>query len=65
MVDKTTYKRLLPSGSVPGKLYGLAKVHKVDCPLRPVNCMIVTPEYKMAKFVDDVIKPHAPNRKFN
>ena len=61
VVDKTTYKRLLPSGSVPGKLYGLAKVHKVDCPLRPVNCMIGTPEYKMAKFVDDVIKPHVPN----
>ena len=60
VVDKRTYQKLLPTGSVPGKLYGLAKVHKSNCPLRPVNCMIGTPEYAMAKFVDDVIKPYIP-----
>ena len=60
VVDNSTYKRLLPTGSVPGKLYGLAKVHKTGCPLRPVNCMIGTPEYETAKFVDDLIKPYIP-----
>ena len=60
-VDSGTYKWLTPTGSAPGKLYGLAKVHKKDCPLRPVNCMIGTPEYQMAKFIDSKIKPYIPS----
>ena len=61
VVDKDIFKKLIPSGAVPGKLYGLAKVHKLNCPLRPVNCMIGTPEYKLAKFLDAKIKPHIPS----
>ena len=55
------YTKLIPSGSKPGKLYGMAKVHKSDVPLRPVISMIGTPEYKLAKFLDDLIKPHIPD----
>ena len=61
LVDSSIYSTLLPTGSIPGKLYGLAKVHKKNCPLRPVNCMIGTPEYELAKFIDGVIKPYIPN----
>ena len=43
------YAALIPSGSKPGKLYGLAKVHKDNTPLRPVVSMVGTPEYKLAK----------------
>ena len=46
------YTTLIPSGSKPGKLYGLAKVHKDNTPLRPVVSMVGTPEYKLAKYLD-------------
>ena len=36
-------------------------MHKSDVPLRPVISMIGTPEYKLAKFLDDLIKPHIPD----
>ena len=53
--------RLIPAGSVPGKLYGLIKVHKQDNPAKLVVSMIKTPEYKLAKFLDSIIKPHVLN----
>ena len=50
-------QRLLPTGFTPGKLYGLIKVHKEDNPARPVISMVGSPEYKLAKFLDTIIKP--------
>ena len=55
------YTTLIPSGSKPGKLYGLAKVHKDNTPLRPIVSMVGTPEYKLAKYLDNLIKPQIPN----
>ncbi len=54
-------KSLMPTGSGPGRLYGMAKVHKPDCPLRPVNSMIGTAEYKLAKWLDNLLKEHIPD----
>ena len=54
-------KQLMPTGSGPGRLYGKAKVHKAGCPLRPVNSMLGTAEYNLAKWLDDIIKLHIPN----
>ena len=51
-------QHLLPTGSTPGKLYGLRKVHKEDNPARPVISMVGSPEYKLAKFLDTIIKPY-------
>ena len=50
-------RHLLPTGSTPGKLYGLIKAHKEDNPARPVISMVGSPEYKLAKFLDTIIKP--------
>ena len=61
-VDKEVYDKLLPSGSVPGKLYGTAKVHKNNTPIRPVNSMIGTSAYELAKWLDAYIKPNMPNQ---
>ena len=55
-------KKLSLPGTAPGKLYGMAKVHKTDTPLRPVCSMVGTPEYDLAKFLDNIIKPYMPNR---
>ena len=49
---------MTPSGSQPGKLYGLCKVHKAGHPMRPVISMIGTAEYKLAKYLDGFIKPN-------
>ena len=51
-----------PSGSQPGKLYGLCKAHKQGMPLRPVVSMLNTAEYNLAKFLDGIIKPHLPTQ---
>ena len=61
-ISKEEYDKLNPSGSQPGKLYGLCKAHKTGMPLRPVVSMIGTAEYKLSKFLDDMIKPHIPSR---
>ena len=60
-VDHKTYTTLHPSGSGPGKLYGLCKVHKDGYPMRPVVSMIGTAEYQLAKYLDEWIKPHIPS----
>ena len=59
--DEQIISRMTP-GSSPGKLYGLIKVHKENNPVRPVCKMINTPEHCLAKFLDDLIKPHIPNQ---
>ena len=38
-IDKTLYDKLVPHGSQPARLYGLAKVHKSNTPVRPVLSM--------------------------
>ena len=53
---------LLPTGSTPGKLYGLIKVHKEDNPARPVISMVGSTEYKLAKFLDTIIKPYISHK---
>ena len=60
-IEKINFKTLVPSGSLPGKLYGLCKVHKEGFPLRPVISMIGSAEYMLAKYLDKLIQPHIPN----
>ena len=55
------FEKLIPVGSKPGKLYGMAKVHKNQVPLRPVVSMVGTPEYNLAKYPDKLIKPFIPD----
>ena len=57
----TVYQKLITSGSQPRKLYGIAKVHKANVPRRPVVSIVGTPEYKLAKYLDNLIKPQIPD----
>ena len=57
IVDDQTYWRIYPKGSQPGKLYGTAKNHKDNCPLRPVLSAVNTPEYALAKWLEGKLKP--------
>ena len=54
----------MPSGSHIGKQYGIAKVHEANVLLRPVVSMVRTPEYKLAKYLDNLIKPQNPDTYF-
>ena len=60
-VDLDIYKSILPTGCRPGAIYGLAKVHKQDIPLRPVISMLNTPQYGLAKYLHSVIQPCIPS----
>ena len=40
-ISELVYNKLFPSGSRPGILYGLPKVHKAGVPLRPVILNLV------------------------
>ena len=51
------YRDLFPSGSTPGILYGLPKVHKENCPARPILSAIATYNYKLAKFLVPLLQP--------
>ena len=53
---------IFPNGCRPGVLYGLAKVHKQNCPLRPVVSMIGTPQYSLAKYLHGIINPAIPSQ---
>ena len=59
-ISEEDRKGLPPVGSQPGKLYGLCKVHKNGFPMRPIVSNINTPEYNLAKYLDNYIKPNIP-----
>ena len=55
-----TFSNFVPSGSQPGKIYGLAKVHMECTPLRTVVSMIRTAEYNLAKYLVKIINDVIP-----
>ena len=55
-----TFSNLVPSGSQPSKIYGLAKAHKESTPLRPVMSMSRTAEYNLAKYLVKIINDVMP-----
>ena len=59
------YRDLSPSGSRPGIMYGLAKVHKIVTDglpfFRPIWSPIGTPAYKLVKFLVPVLEPLKTN----
>jgi hypothetical protein len=50
VISEEIYKKLVPTGSRPGILYGLPKIHKHGIPLRPILSAIKSHSYSLAKF---------------
>ena len=48
-ISQELFERLKPTGSQPPRLYGLAKVHKENTPMRPVLSMPGSAYYNVAK----------------
>ena len=63
-IDEELYNQLSPSGSQPARLYGLAKVHKQDMPMRPVLSMPGSVYYNIAKQVASWLS-HVPECQIN
>ncbi|XP_069993512.1 uncharacterized protein [Penaeus vannamei] len=61
-IGESTYNFLSTSGSQPGMLYGLPKVHKPNIPLRPIISSIGTFNYNTAKFLVPIISPLTTNQ---
>ena len=61
ILNESSYKELFTSGSKPGVLYGLPKVHKEGHPLRPILSAIGTFNYKLAKFLVPILSPLTVN----
>ncbi|CAF1680615.1 unnamed protein product, partial [Adineta ricciae] len=51
------YRFVKPVGSIPARLYGLPKVHKTNTPLRPIVSCVQSYNYRLGKFLADIIKP--------
>ena len=60
-IGESIYNQLRISGSRPGTLYGLPKIHKPNNPLRPIISSIGTFSYNLAKFLVPIIDPLTRN----
>ena len=61
VINELEYSKLFASGSRPGILYGLPKVHKNGCPIRPIMSAIGTFNYKLSKFMVPILAPTTTN----
>ena len=61
MLSEEAYLSIHSSGSLPGILYGLPKIHKIGNPLRPIFAACGTPAYKLAKFLVPILTPITRN----
>ena len=55
-INADTAKSLLNYNSVPPRFFGLPKVHKPNCPLRPIVSTINAPTSKLSKFMANILK---------
>src|SRR5215469_14177192 len=60
-IDKTFYNSTFSSGSSPGILYGLPKIHKTNTPLRPILSAVNSHNFKLAKCLIPWVTPFTSN----
>lgn len=65
IIDKLEAKSFSTRNAVPPRLYGLRKVHKTGCKMRPVVSWIQTPCYKLASFLHLILVPVVDTFSFN
>ena len=61
VIAQDLYSELYASGSRPGILYGLPKIHKNGCPIRPIMSALGTFNYKLSKFLVPLLAPITVN----
>ena len=50
-ISEEEFFKMRPIGSVRPRLYGLPKIHKANCPLRPILSMVASPQYNISKWL--------------
>ena len=65
-IDKDTYNSTYLSGSQPALIYGLPKMHKIKSPnevppFRPIVSSINTYNYRLAKYLCNLLQPYLPS----
>ena len=60
-ISDSTYRNLRTTGSHPGILYALPKIHKENTPVRPILSAIGTHNYQLAKFLVPILEPITTN----
>ena len=62
-ISSSNYNNLHTTGSSFGILYGLPKIHKgSSVPLRPILAAYNQPNFKIAKFLADILSPFTSNQ---
>ena len=58
--SKNHYNKLLPTGntSPAPSFYGLPKIHKANCPMRPIVSACGTATYQLAKFLTKILQKY-------
>ena len=56
-ISITQFDNLKPTGCIIPRLYGLPKIHKENCPLRPILDMCNSPYHAIARWLKDLLKP--------
>lgn len=56
-IDNITAKGLKTHNAVPPRIYGLRKIHKEGCKLRPVVSSIKGPSYKLGRYIHQLLSP--------
>ena len=57
VIDQALHAKLYPTCDQPPRFYGLPKIHKVNCPLRPIVSSIGAISYQVASYVADTCHP--------
>ncbi|CAF1171249.1 unnamed protein product [Didymodactylos carnosus] len=57
LISESDYKAARLCGSRPARLYGLPKTHKPNLPLRPIMSFIKTFNYKLSKWLAELLQP--------
>ena len=56
-ISQAEYYHLMPDSNTVPRFYGLPKIHKPSCPLRPIVSSIGSITYNVAKLVAGIISP--------
>ena len=57
LIDDSMFRKLKPIGCGIPKMYGLPKIHKDMCPVRPILSMVGSPTHALAQWLADILQP--------
>ena len=56
-ISESNFRFLKPVGSSRPRMYGLPKIHKSSCPLRPILSMSGSPQYAVPRWLCSILQP--------